>query len=145
MTFGTALRPSHAPRFHPPVPAIAAHEGPFGIDHFVISAFNIDGLSVDQSICNHFPSLLNNPSESRPRNIHMTPGVFMRHADKIGKSYCLSFIHRKTNLGQITHGNASGLEIINVRIERHHAMFFGSRHKRPSPSEFISNRSNTIP
>jgi len=110
------------------VSAIAAQECPQVINHFVISTFNINGLPVDQGICNHPSGLLDNSPESRPRNIHVAPGVFMGHADKIGKPYCFAFIYRKTNLGKIPHGNTPGFEIVDIRIECHHAMFFGSRH-----------------
>jgi hypothetical protein len=111
------------------VSAIAAQECPHVINHFEISTFNINRLPVDQGICNHPSGLLDNSSESRPRNIHVLPCVCMGHTDEIGKPYCFAFIHRKANLGKIPHGNTPGLEIVDIRIERHHAMFFGSRHK----------------
>jgi hypothetical protein len=76
------------------VAAIATHECPYFIDHLVISTFDIDGLPVDQGIRNHFSGLLNNPTESCSRDVHMATGIFMGHAEKIGKSYGLAFIHR---------------------------------------------------
>jgi hypothetical protein len=76
------------------VAAITAHECPRFIDHLVISAFDIDGLPVNQGIRNDFSGLLNNPTERCSGDIHVATGLFMGHTEKIGKSYGLAFIHR---------------------------------------------------
>ena len=94
ITFRAIFRSARAPRLDPSVAAIATNECPYFIDHFVISTFDIDGLPVNQGIRNDFSGLLNNPTESCSRDIHVATGLFMGHTEKIGKSDGLAFIHR---------------------------------------------------
>jgi hypothetical protein len=87
------------------------------INHFEVTALDIDGLAVDDGIGNCLAGPLDNAAESGARNPHAPSGVFVRQALKVGESNRLALIHRQPHLVEVQHGNAARLEITGVRFE----------------------------
>jgi len=71
ITFWTAFWPACTLGFLPLFIAFATRKDTCFHNYFVITAFNIDGLSVNQGIGNRFACFLDNPSEGGPGNFCM--------------------------------------------------------------------------
>jgi hypothetical protein len=122
------LRPACAQRFLPLLVAIIAIKYSGGTDYFETAAFNIDGFAVNQCIGNRFACLLNYPTECCAGNTHLTTGILMGHSEPIRQPNGFALINSETNLLQIKHGNAPGLEVTDLRIKCDPATLLGSNH-----------------
>lgn len=109
--------------------AVLAIKNPHPIYQLVFAAFDLDGFAVNQGISDRLPGALDDSAECCPGNAHVPAGLLMGHSQQIGQPDGLTLINGKTNLLQIKHGNASGLEIAYFRTKRDPAFFLWSDHK----------------
>jgi hypothetical protein len=116
-------------------------------NHFVITAIDPDGFTVNQRIGHRLPRLVQDATERGPRYTHALPGYLMGQTVKISKPQRFPLIHGNTHLGEVNHGDAPRLEIAYFRIERHESVFSGSSHQ-PSNKAYARLRAvilSTLP
>jgi len=97
--------------------AAFAFENPSLINNSIVAAFDINSLSIDQSIGNCLSALLDDSAECGPGDTHATPGYFVRHSEQVGESNGSTLVNGETHLFQLHHGNTPGFKIADCRIK----------------------------
>jgi len=126
---GAFFRSAGSQRLFPLMLTFPAREPALFVNHFVISAIDFNGFSIDQRIGHCLPGLVEDPAERRPRDPHALPGIFVRQPIQVGKPERFPFIHSNAHLIKVKHGDAAWLKKTNFRIECHESVFSGSSHE----------------